>query len=109
VREALRRLSPIDGLADADAVGGFWTRTNDPEIDIIGADREPVATRLRYAGTIKWTERTPLDQADVDRLARDLASVPGATPGLPLVAVSLSGVSARVAASLGPEELLAAF
>ncbi len=109
VREALRRLSPIDGLADADAVGGFWTRTNDPEIDIIGADRGPVATRLRYAGTIKWTERTPLDQADVDRLARDLASVPGATPGLPLVAVSLSGVSARVAASLGPEELLAAF
>lgn len=109
VREALRRLSPIDGLADADAVGGYWTRTNVPEIDIIGADRGPVAKQLRYAGTIKWTERSPLDQADVDRLARDLASVPGAQPDLPLLAVSLSGVRARVAASLGPEELLAAF
>jgi uncharacterized protein len=39
VRESLRRLAG-DSLPPGTAViGGYWTRTNDPEIDLVGADR----------------------------------------------------------------------
>lgn len=109
VREALTRLSPIDGLPPADVVGGFWTRTNVPEIDIIGADRGPIAKRLAYAGTIKWLEDEALGSAEVDALVAALAAVPGATGGLPLVAVSRAGVTARNAVALGPDDLIEAF
>lgn len=42
IREALARLLPDDRLPAAPAVGGYWTRTNDVEIDIVGADRAPL-------------------------------------------------------------------
>ena len=109
IREALTRLSPIPGLPDADVVGAYWTRTNVPEVDIIGADRSPFATRLAYAGTIKWLDHAPLDQADLNRLAADVLKVPGAGASIPLIAVSRSGVTAVGATTLGPEDLIAAW
>ena len=110
VREALTRLSPLVGLPGADVVGGYWTRTNIPEIDVVGADREPIATQIAYAGTIKWLEGSQLDQADFNKLAADVGRLPGATPGLPLVTVSRSGSTASGAAvALGPDDLLAAW
>jgi AAA+ ATPase superfamily predicted ATPase len=110
VRDALARLAPISGLPPADVVGGFWTRSNSPEIDIIGGDRGPVAKQIAYAGTIKWLEDRPLDQADLNRLTADVLHVPGADRSTPLLAVSRSGVTARGAAAiLGPDDLLAAW
>jgi AAA+ ATPase superfamily predicted ATPase len=109
VRDALTRLSPVLGLPPADAVGGYWTRTNVPEIDVIGADRHPVATTVAYAGTVKWLERAPLDQRDLARLGADVTRVPGAGPSTPLVAISRSGVTATGATTLGPDDLLAAW
>jgi hypothetical protein len=110
IREALGRLSPLPGLPSADAVGGYWTRSNAPEIDLIGADRAPVARRLIYAGTVKWLDSAPLTESDLNKLRVDVGQVPGADPDLPLVAVSRSGVTAQgAAAALGPYELLAAW
>jgi uncharacterized protein len=109
VREALTRLSPIDGLGPADAVGGFWRRSNVPEIDIIGADRAPVAKAIAYVGAIKWLERAPFDQADLNRLIADRAAVPGAGPHTPTVVVSRAGVSAKGTVGLGPDDLIAAW
>ena len=109
IREALSRLSPIAGLAPAEVVGGYWTRTNVPEIDIIGADRLPVATSIAYAGTIKWLEKTPLNQADVNQLIIDLSRVPGASPSTPLIAVSRSGVHAAGVTVLNPDDLITAW
>ena len=43
--KALTRLSPLPGPPPTDTVGSFWTRTNVPEIDIVGADRGPVAKK----------------------------------------------------------------
>lgn len=41
IREALIRL-PAGVLPEGtEAIGGYWTRTNDPEIDLVGADRAP--------------------------------------------------------------------
>jgi hypothetical protein len=45
VREALARLLPAQGIPAAPVIGGYWTRSNDVEIDIVGADREPIASR----------------------------------------------------------------
>jgi hypothetical protein len=56
VREALARLLPDGGLPAAPTIGGYWTRGNDVEIDIVGADRGPVAKRLLFLGSIKWLE-----------------------------------------------------
>lgn len=110
IREALSRLSPVPGLPAGDAVGGYWTRTNAPEIDIIGADRSPIATTVAYAGTIKWRDATPLDQRDLNQLTADILLVPGADTSTPLVAVSRHGVTAVGAATtLGPEDLLVAW
>jgi uncharacterized protein len=110
VREALTRLSPLPGLPPAEAIGSYWTRANVPEIDIIGADRGPVTRRLAYAGTIKWLDGAPLDQADLNRLAADLTRVPGAEAGLLLIAFSRNGeTAANAAATIGPDELIAAW
>lgn len=53
VRESLVRLLPDDVLPAAPAIGAYWTRTNDVEIDIVGANREPVARELLLVGSVK--------------------------------------------------------
>lgn len=109
VREALERLAPLSGLPDAPVVGGYWTRTNSPEVDLIGADRARVASHIRFAGAIKWREDAPFDEADLARLAADALLVPGVDESTPLVAVSRTGVTATGVVTLGPDDLLAAW
>ncbi|HET9967354.1 MAG TPA: DUF234 domain-containing protein [Streptosporangiaceae bacterium] len=50
VCEALARILPAQGIPAALVIGGYWTRSNGVEIDIVGADREPVA-KQRWPGT----------------------------------------------------------
>lgn len=70
VRESLARGLPEQGLPSPAVVGGYWTRTNDVEIDIVGADRGPVARRLLFLGSIKWLERGAFDDHDLVTLQR---------------------------------------
>lgn len=108
VRESLNRMLPVNGLPTADVVGGFWTRTNDPEIDIVAADRGPIAQRIAFTGTIKWLDDEPLTQADLDRCIADSAEITGVDGTQPCIAVSRNGVTATgAAATFGPEDLLA--
>jgi uncharacterized protein len=107
VREALARLLPVQGLPDSPIVGGYWTRNNQIEIDLIGADREPVAQQLLFIGSIKWLN-TPFDAHDKASLLKHWAEF--TEQPLPLVAVSRSGVSCKgIDASFGPTDLLAAW
>jgi uncharacterized protein len=113
VREALSRGADWLGWPTATAVGGWWNRAFQPEIDLIGADRAPVATTIYYAGSVKWLSRS-FDSGDFAALARGAVAVPGFQPGTTaLVAVSRAGVADQVASQLtvhwGPEEVLAAF
>ncbi|MEW2381408.1 DUF234 domain-containing protein [Micromonospora sp. NPDC047707] len=109
VREALRRL-PAGHLPDGtDVVGGYWTRTNDPEIDLVGADREPVARRITFVGSIKWQENRAFDAHDLGRLLVHRSRLPGADDEVPLVAVSRSGVTVDGLRPVSPEDLLAAY
>jgi uncharacterized protein len=108
VREALARLLPDDQLPAAPIVGGYWTRTNEVEIDLVGADRSPVATSLIFAGSIKWHDRTTFDRHDEAILMRQRAQLTG--DPVPLVAVSRSGFdSPAVDARYGPDDLIRAW
>jgi len=105
VRESLMRLLPSHGIRAAPAVGGYWTRSNDVEIDIVGADREPIAKELLFLGSIKWLENAPFDAHDFVALQRHRDRVT-ADP-IPLLAVSRSGCTAEhLDAAFGPDELL---
>lgn len=108
LRESLARLLPDGPLPAAPVVGAYWNRSNTVEIDIVGADREPVAKELCFLGSIKWLERSPFDSGDLAALRRHWAAMTDRP--VPLVAISRSGVTATGQdAAYGPAELLAAW
>jgi hypothetical protein len=95
VREALE----LAGLAgelpwpDVEAVGGWWNRRFDPEVDLVGADRAPVARRLFFVGSVKWLG-SRFDRHDLAALWGGAASIRGFLPDQTgLVIVSLGGTS----------------
>ena len=108
VRESLARLLPDGRLPAAAAVGGYWTRGNDVEIDLVGADRQPVAKHVFFLGSVKWLENSPFDAHDLAALHKHRAAV--TDDPVPLVAVSRSGINCTgLQATYGPEELLSAW
>lgn len=111
VREGVELLLPTDDrLRRARHVGGYWTRTNTPEVDLVGVDKTPVATRLAFVGSIKWKDSEPFDSKDLARLVRDREMVPGADVDTPLVCVSRTGFDVTgVHVSLTPDDLVKAW
>jgi uncharacterized protein len=108
IREAMARLG--DQLPnDTRVVGSYWTRTNDPQIDLVGADRGPVAQRISFVGSVKWRDNHAFDGRDLASLIVHRSQLPGADDTTPLVAVARSGVTADGVAAFGPGELLAAW
>jgi len=108
VREALARLLPAQGIPAAPVVGGYWTRSNDVEIDIVGADREPIAKQLLFLGSVKWLETGQFDDHDLVTLQRHRARV--TQYPVSLIAVSRSGASTtRADAVFTPGDLMAAW
>lgn len=110
IREALERLAPPvltgeDGVPGV--VGGFWTRTNNPEIDLVVGDRAPVAKRVLALGSIKWLENAPFDRHDLGELHAHRTQLPGAAVDTPLIAVTRAGCSVDGVEHFGPDELIA--
>jgi len=108
LREALDRVL-VEGPLGAGVVGGYWTRTNDPEIDIVIADRQPVATAILGVGSIKWGDRTPFGRRDLAQLVAHRSQLPGATDSTPLFVVARSGCDVDGVTAFGPDELLNAW
>ncbi|MEU8272144.1 DUF234 domain-containing protein [Sphaerisporangium sp. NPDC049002] len=109
VREALFRMPGSILPEGTGAVGGYWTRTNDPEIDIVAADRAPVAKRVTAVGSIKWLENRPFDGHDLARLVLHRSLLPGADDTTPLLAVSRSGSTVDGLPTIVPDDLLSAW
>lgn len=109
VRESLRRLDGETLPEGTRVIGGYWTRTNDPEIDIVGTDREPVAKQITVVGSIKWLEARPFDAHDLSRLMIHRSRLPGADQSTPLLAVSRAGVTVEGVLTVGPDDLIAAW
>lgn len=113
IREALSLAAADLPWPGATVVGGWWNRAFDPEIDLIGADRAPVATKLWYAGSVKWLDH-PFGNRDLAALQRSAPQVPGFDLGeTALVSVSCTGFTDSAAASLAlrwlPEDIIRAF
>jgi uncharacterized protein len=109
VRETLWRLADTRLPAGTDSIGSYWTRTNDPQIDVVGGDRSPVAKRITAVGSIKWHDEAPFDAHDLARLAQHRDRLPGTTPDTPLLAVSRTGSTVDGLTVLGPTELITAW
>ncbi|MGH3265502.1 MAG: DUF234 domain-containing protein, partial [Trebonia sp.] len=111
VRESLLRLTPDTDWPRTGAVGSWWNRQNNPEVDLVGADRSPLTKRIDFVGSIKWHEGKLFGTREYNQLARDAIEVPGVTHDTSLVAVSRTGFADNVspAAAWGPEDLLRAW
>lgn len=109
VRDSLARLMPAKGLPAAAELGSYWTRSNDVEVDIVGADRAPVAKHIHFVGSIKWLDERPFDLHDLGALAGQRAKVPGADESTRLLAVSRSGTTAGDIPSFDSGDLLQAW
>jgi len=108
IRESLRRIS--DKLpGHPQVIGSYWTRTNDPQVNLIGADREPVARQVSFVGSVKWRDNQPFDERDLADLITHRSQVPGADDATALLAVSRSGTRATSLTVLGPQDLLDAW
>jgi hypothetical protein len=114
VREGLERAAVAGGLpwSEIGVVGGWWNRINNPEVDLVGADKGPVAARVYFAGSVKWLNR-PFDGRDLEVLRRSAEHVPGFERERGgLVVVSQSGVTfdpGEVGVVWGPGEVLRAW
>jgi hypothetical protein len=81
---------------EMEAVGGWWNRRFDPEVDLVGADRAPVAGRIFFTGSIKWLAG-PFDAHDLADAHRAATQVPGHDPAKTGLAVaSLGGIAPDV-------------
>jgi uncharacterized protein len=113
IREALSLAAADLAWPEATAVGGWWNRAFDPEIDLIGADRTPVARKLWYAGSVKWLDH-PFGGRDLAALQRGAPQVPGFDPaGTALISVSRAGFTDSAAMNLAlrwlPGDIIDAF
>lgn len=99
---------------DVEEVGGWWNRRFDPELDLVGVDRAPVARRIRFVGSVKWLD-SPFDRHDHASLLRAAPAVPGFSAGhTGLAVVSRSGLAGGLGADVadlvwGPADVLAAW
>ncbi|KFG02162.1 hypothetical protein IQ62_04260 [Streptomyces scabiei] len=74
----------------------------------MGADRQPVAERLLFLGSVKWLENSTFDNHDLAALQKHRATL--TDQPVPLVAVSRNGIDCSgLQAAYGPEELLDAW
>jgi len=110
VRDALRRILPDAVWPRVTHVGGWWPRNNDPEVDLVGADRAP-ANHVEFVGAIKWRDKGGLTNAEIGGLAAKALRVPGVTETTPLVTVTgrRKTVDTRISHSWTAADLLNAW
>ena len=90
VRESVQRICLKHDIAGVDVVGNWWNRQNNPEVDLIGADRAPTAMKIGFVGSIKWRDQQPFTYHDCADLLKALPFIPGCEAA-PLAAVSATG------------------
>lgn len=109
IREGIERMGSAGPAGQTGVVGGYWTRNNDPEIDLVFADQAPVAKTVTGVGSIKWLENSPFDSRDLGRLIVHRSQLPGATHSTPLVAVARSGFTVDGVIRITPEDVISSW
>jgi uncharacterized protein len=111
VRASIERLLPVERFGDARHVGGWWTRDNRVEADLVGGSERAAPTPVSFVGSVKWRREAPFGRADAGALAPLRSAVPGADAATPLVGVSRSGFddAGALDVRLAPDDLLDAW
>ncbi len=114
IRASIERIPNPHALVITPVVGAYWTRTNNPEVDIVIGDRGPVANSIVECGSIKWKEQSSFDQHDLYELLSHMKKLPGADSRTPMVLVSRSGFNLSTTTNtntrlLGASDLLNAW
>jgi AAA+ ATPase superfamily predicted ATPase len=111
VRASIERMLPDERLPGAHFVSAYWTRRNDPEVDLVGHDDHRRPASAVFVGSTKWRESAPFSRAEAVQLASVRPKVPLTSEATLLVGVSRSGFAAdaRLDVKLGPEQLLDAW
>lgn len=80
-------------FGDANFVSAYWTRTNDPEVDLVGHDDDRRPQHVEFVGPIKWRETASFSHEYAAQLATIRPRVPLAGNATLLVGVSKNGFS----------------
>ena len=105
LRESLARILPVGSIPYARYIGGYWTRSNSVEIDIVGAEEAPIAEQLSFVGSIKWLDNDKFDRRDLAALIKHRVAM--TDEDVPLVGVSRSGFDCQgLDGQFGPEDLI---
>jgi hypothetical protein len=110
IHDALSRIAPDLGFPEVAAVGAWWNRQNNPQIDIVAKNGDRRAA-IAFAGSIKWHDAQPFGFREYHALIRDVRHVPGVNDQTTLLAVSRTGEAAEgvPVRCLGAADLLAAW
>ncbi|MEU4236051.1 ATP-binding protein [Actinoplanes sp. NPDC026619] len=114
IRMSLEQATVAGGIPwrEAQFVGGWWNRQFNPEIDLVGADRAPVASQIYFCGSLKWLG-TPFGAHDLHKLQNGARQVPGfdaSSTGLLVVSRSGANLPAdAVDVVWGPGDVVAAW
>jgi uncharacterized protein len=110
IHDALLRIAPDLGFREVAAVGAWWNRVHNPEIDVV-AKNDGRHADIVFAGSIKWHETRPFGLREYSALLRDVHSVPGVSDQTTLLAVTRTGEAADGVPirCLGPADLLTAW
>jgi len=109
VREAIARMLPDTRFGDAKYVGGYWTRKNIPEVDLVGVPAEK-PRRVSFIGSVKWRDDSPFEDRDVHELSGTMSAIPGTDGNTLLVGVTRARVDAKgLNIALLPQDLIGAW
>ena len=110
IRGGIERILPDARFGAARFVGGYWTRDNRVEVDLIGGADTAHADPVAFIGSIKWRESEPFDRTDLATLITHREEVPGAGERSILVGVSRNGYdTADLDVELGPTDIVNAW
>ncbi|WP_277211086.1 ATP-binding protein [Isoptericola croceus] len=104
VRRMLHDLTGV--IPESAEIGGWWTRTNDVEVDLVGADHAPVAGHVSFVGSVKWRDEHAFDARDLADLVIHRDRVPGTTAETPLVAVTRAAIDLAGVTVVTPQMLV---
>lgn len=103
---------PEERFGDAQYVGGYWTRKDDLEVDLVGTEKKTRSRRVAFVGSIKWRESIPFGGRDLGHVAAQRGQVPGTDEDTVLVGVCREGLDEQgrgIDVALVPEDLLEAW
>jgi hypothetical protein len=111
VAASVERLLPSRRFGDTRHITGYWTRDNQVEVDLVGAERDREPDYATMVGSIKWRSNETFDRHDTKVLHDHRGQVPRTDSDTLLLGVSRQGFDDNLGLDiqLHPEDIVAAW